>query len=190
MVTSDPQDAVRRYLQYLADPESLVDKAAVAKLEKAVSAAKDPIDKLHALAALRKVAKVDASQIEEDFARAAAAYARNADLDRSDFAALGVPESLLSRAFGGGRRGASTGRAARGGRRASGNARGGVEAVKEAVFAMGGEFKLADLQVASPITVRKAVDELIEGGQVERLGPDPAHASRGRAPIVYRVGRR
>jgi hypothetical protein len=191
MVTTDPQDAVRRYLQYLADPESLVDKAAVAKLEKAVAAAKDPLDRLHAIGALRRAASVDVSDIEDGFARGAAAYARAQDLDRADFASLGVSEYVLAEAFGGARRPGAAGRPARGtGRKASGNARGGVEAVKEAVFAGGAEFKLAELQVASPITVRKAVDELIESGQVERLGPDPHHNSRGRAPIVYRVVRR
>lgn len=190
MPTSQAEAAVRAYLRYLNEPDSLIDRGALAKLEKAVNAAKDPIERLHAVAALRRASSADPSEVEDAFVEAAPAYAAEADLDRADFAALGVPDAILQRAFGGGRRGGrrSTRGAGRA-RRSTGGARGGVDAVKRAVLAMAGEFKLAELTVASPITVRKAVDELIEAGQVERLGPDPHHASRGRAPIVYRTVR-
>jgi hypothetical protein len=38
----------------------------------------------------------------------------------------------------------------------------------------------------SQATVRKAVDELSEAGQVEKVGPVPDYSGRGRAPVQYR----
>jgi predicted ArsR family transcriptional regulator len=49
--------------------------------------------------------------------------------------------------------------------------------VAEATGAVGG----------SPMTVKKALDELIEAGRIERLGPVSDWSGRGRAPNAYRV---
>jgi hypothetical protein len=49
-----------------------------------------------------------------------------------------------------------------------------------------GTFLLAEVMGdagGSPATIRKAVDELVGAGQVERLGPVPDYSGRGRAPI-------
>jgi hypothetical protein len=37
------------------------------------------------------------------------------------------------------------------------------------------------------MTVRKAIEQMVESGNVERLGPDPQYRGRGRAPIRYRT---
>ncbi len=37
----------------------------------------------------------------------------------------------------------------------------------------------------SPATVRKAVEDLVESGRVEKLGPAVGHTGRGRAPTQY-----
>jgi hypothetical protein len=46
---------------------------------------------------------------------------------------------------------------------------------------------IADRIGGSPMTIRKAVDQLISEGIVVRLGPVPDHNGRGRAPIRYRT---
>jgi len=46
---------------------------------------------------------------------------------------------------------------------------------------------VADEVGGSPMTIRKALNELIADGTIERLGPDPDHHELGRAPIVYEV---
>jgi hypothetical protein len=63
-----------------------------------------------------------------------------------------------------------------------------VEDIKAFVLAQQGTFVLADVQSGaggSPATVRKAVEELVESGQVEKLGPVAGYGGRGRAPIQY-----
>lgn len=59
--------------------------------------------------------------------------------------------------------------------------------VKSAIMSKVGSFKLADIEVSSPQTVRKVVEELVESGALKDLGADPAHTARGRAPKLYEV---
>jgi hypothetical protein len=63
-----------------------------------------------------------------------------------------------------------------------------VDEIKAHVLGLDGPFVLADVMSGvggSPATVRKAVDELVEAGQVARLGPVPDHSGRGRAPVQF-----
>jgi hypothetical protein len=60
--------------------------------------------------------------------------------------------------------------------------------IKKFVLDLKGTFVLTDVQSGiggSPATVRKAVEELVEAGQVEKLGPMADYQGRGRAPIQY-----
>lgn len=59
---------------------------------------------------------------------------------------------------------------------------------KAFVLEQKGTFVLADVQNgigSSPATVRKAVDELVEAGQIEKPGSVPDWHGRGRAPVQY-----
>jgi hypothetical protein len=63
-----------------------------------------------------------------------------------------------------------------------------VDEIKAFVLKQKGTFTLADVMSdagGSPATVRKAVEELVESGQVEKLGPVPDYSGRGRAPTQY-----
>ncbi len=57
-----PEAAVRLYLMYLEDPAKLVDAAKVRAAEEAVAKAKDPLDRLKALADLTTLAKLTKSK--------------------------------------------------------------------------------------------------------------------------------
>lgn len=63
-----------------------------------------------------------------------------------------------------------------------------IEDIKAWIGSQKGTFILSDVMSGiggSPATVRKAVDELIEAGSVEKLGPVPDYSGRGRAPVQY-----
>jgi predicted transcriptional regulator len=63
-----------------------------------------------------------------------------------------------------------------------------VEDIKAFILNQKGTFILTDVMSGvggSQATVRKAVDELIEAGQVEKLGPVPDYSGRGRVPLQY-----
>ncbi|MBX3284192.1 MAG: hypothetical protein KF703_02515 [Actinobacteria bacterium] len=192
----DPESAVRRYLAWLDDPASAVDQEAVARAEAALAAATDPIDRLHAAAARERARAADASSIATAFVRSARAYAEAEGIPVEAFRALGVPDDVLGEAgfavpSSRGRRGPS----ASGTRRARSSAPrapqipvGQIKAVAEQ---MPKQFTLAQLAEAagggSPVTVRKAVDELIAEGRAAKLGPDANHTGPGRAPTIYEL---
>lgn len=194
------EGAVRRYLRFVADPSSLIDHAAIAELEREVQAADDPIEKLKLLSRLEKVRAVDGERTKIDFIRYAKVWADANEISPAAFRALGVDDQLLLAAGIGARSRATAGSARRGPVRRSAATGGGetggraanVSAahIKDVVAGWSDEFVLADVVArvgGSPITVRKAIDELVEAGTVANLGPKQHHDGRGRAPFVYRV---
>lgn len=188
--STSPEDAVRRYLQWIEDPSSIVDDDAVAKAEAAVADAKDPLARLHARAALEHARRADDQAVIADFVTHAKAYADAQSIPVEAWRASGVDDDVLRRAgFGG-----SRGRRGEGGRRSGGGSRSrapqvSVEEIKSAALSGPKRFTLAELSSAagggSPQTVRRAVEELIEAGQAENLGPKTDHEGRGRAPTLY-----
>jgi hypothetical protein len=198
MSSTDPIDAegaVRLYLLYLEDPSKLRDESEIQRKTQAVLDAKDPIDKLKALADLERVAKVDEEPLRKGFIEHAKAWSEPQGIPVSAFRELQVPDDVLREAGfdvpvasqrrrrGGGS--GSTSGLADGRQRAKAVP---VEDIKSYVLEQTGTFVLADVMSGvggSPATVRKAVDELVESGQVERLGPVTDYQGRGRAPIQY-----
>ncbi len=183
---TEAESAVRQYLLYLDDPAKLRDDAQIQKKTQAVLDAKDPIDKLKALGELERVAKIDEGPLREGFVKHAKAWAEDQLVPPSAFRELRVPDDVLREA------GFEVPVSRRRGR-ASGETRQRAKAVpvddiKAFVLSQKGTFILTDVMGGiggSQATVRKAVDELIESGQVEKLGPMTDYSGRGRAPIQY-----
>ncbi len=193
MTPVSPDTAVRRYLEWLDDPSSLVDADAVARAEAAVAAAGDPMARLHALADLEHAREADSDAATEDFVAHAKAYAEAESIPVAAFRASGVPDELLRRAgFEVGRRG----RRASGGsrRRGGGGSRApmvSIEELKAATLRLPKQFTLSDVANeaggGSPQTVRKAVDEMVAERKARNLGPKQDHHGRGRAPHLYEL---
>lgn len=185
--STDAEEAVRSYLLYLDDPSKLRDEAEIQKKTQAVLDAVDPIDKLKALADLERVAKVDEAPLREGFVAHAQDWASGQGIPVAAFRELGVPDDVLRAA--GFELPAVTDRRRRSAEAPRQRAKSvPVEDIKAFVLAQTGTFVLADVQTGaggSPATVRKAVEELVESGQVEKLGPVEGYAGRGRAPIQY-----
>ena len=184
---SEAETAVRQYLLYLENPGQLRDEAEVQKRTQAVDTAVDPIDKLKALADLERVAKIEEGPLRERFVAHAKAWAEQAGVPVSGFRELKVPDDVL-RAAGfdvpAGRRGRSASAFA-GRQRAKAVS---VEEIKNYVLSRTGAFLLAEVMAGiggSQATVRKAIDELIDAGEVNKLGPVPEYTGRGRAPTQY-----
>jgi len=186
---ADPAGAVRLFLMYLDDPTKLVDETAVKKAEAGVGSAKDPLERLQALAALERARQADGEQLRRDFVSQARSYAEAEDIPVSAFQEMGVPADVLAEA------GFDVGtprRRRRGAASTPGRTRAPrvpLNEIKSAVGRASKRFTLSDLADAagggSPATLRKAVDELIAEGQVSKIGPKDDHQGRGRAPTVY-----
>lgn len=185
-----PEAAVRLFLLWLEDPSNLVDEANVKKAEGAVERAKDPIERLHALADLEHAREADGDEVTKNFIAQAKAYADSEGLPASVFRQMGVPDDVLAEAgFDVQRR--------RGGRRSTGTAtrtraaRVPLEQITAAVNRLPKRFTLTELGEkaggGSPATLRKAVDDLIEKRKVKKVGPMENYHGRGRAPTVYEL---
>lgn len=194
--TTDAESQVRRYLMYLEDPGSLRDPAEIQRKTVAVLEAKDPIEKLKALAEVERASAVDEGSFRAGFVEHARAWAEEHGVPVAAFRELRVPDDVLQEAgFDVPRRG--RGRA--GGRRAAAGSAPRtrtrapsvpVDDVKAHVLGLQGTFTLADVQAGaggSPATIRKAVEDLVGSGQVKKLGPAKDYRGRGRAPTQYEL---
>ena len=186
---SEGEAAVRQYLVFLDDPAKLRDESEIQKKTKAVLDAADPIAKLKALADLERVANIDEKPLREGFVANAKAWAEEQGIPLTAFRELKVSDEVLREA---GfdvpasrqrRRGAGAGD---GRQRAKAVP---VEEIKAFILKQKGTFLLVDVingVGGSQATVRKAIDELIEAGDVQKLGPVPDYQGRGRAPLQYK----
>ncbi len=186
-----PEEAVRLYLTWIAEPAKLVDAGEVKKLEADVAKAKDPLDKLRAIAALERARNVDGSSYRSDFVTHAKAWAETEGVPVQAFRELGVAEDVLVEAgftpVGGRRRGGRPGRAAKtGGRKRAPKVS--IEEIQQWVLTQSEPFTtavIAEKLGGSPATVKKALDGLIGSGKLQNLGPMREYTGRGRAPYVY-----
>ena len=189
----EAEEAIRRYLTFLDDPSKLRDEGEVQRRTVAVLEAQDPIEKLKALALLEKASAIDDQALRVAFVAAAKAWADEHGVSVKAFRELGVPVEVLTEAGfevppDARRRTARTAVTGEGGERRRTGVTSAV--IKEATLTFTEPFTIAEVMAkagGSPLTVRKAVEDLVKEGTVERRGPVPGYAGRGRAPIQYVV---
>jgi hypothetical protein len=185
--TVSPESAVRLYLQYLADPTSVVDAAAVKQAQSAVDKAKDPIDRLKALSALERAQATDKTVYRDDFVRYARSWAQEEGIPASAFRELGVPADVLAEAgLDGqpkGRRRSKAGTAPRSRRPAVK-----TEQLESGILALTEPFtvrEVADRIGGSPMTIKVVLDRLVAQEKVVEAGERPG--GRGRAAKLWKL---
>lgn len=184
------EDAVRTYLVYLDDPAGVIDRQAVSEVEAEIATTSDPLEKLRLLTKLRQLNAANEEELKQAFYAHAKDWADANGIDPVSFIELGVDHATMRAAGFNDLPKAATKVAVRdrpttGTRRA----RVRVEDVKTVAAKRTGEFTLAELidsTGGSPMTVRRAVNQLVDAGDIERLGPAPSWGREGRAPIIYR----
>lgn len=187
--TSQPgEEATRAYLQYLTDPDSLRDEDHVKQLRTHAAQTEDVLERARLLAEAHRAEDIDEEPLRKGFIEHAKAWATANDVPPSVLQEMGVPEDVLSQA------GFETGRRSR-----RGTSRGSTgvrtkrissEQVRQHVLGRTAAFTLKDVSDGlggSLMTIRKVVEELVEAGSVERLGPIEDYQGRGRAPVQYRT---
>jgi len=188
--SSNPESAVRLYLTFLSDPSKLVDAAEVKKLQKAVDAAKDPVDKLLAIAAVERAKSSDPTVYRDGFIAKAKHWADAEGVPAAAFRSMGVPGDVLAAA------GLDGGAKRRRGKRkvqTSGTTRTQrpsvrAEQLEDGILGMPGEFTTKDVvdQVGgSQLTVRAAIDRLEAQGKIRYAGERAG--GRGRAAKTWKA---
>jgi hypothetical protein len=194
------EQAIRTYLLWLNDPTSIVDLAEIEAAEEVARKTTDVIEKLKALSRVEHLRLGDSVAVKRAFLEHAKAWGDAHEISAASWIRLGVPPDVLREAgitgnrAGGSRAGRKPGAAQRtspgsGGTRPKASSVTVAEIIAH-VKTMTGPFLLVDIadQIGgSPMTIRKAVEQMVGDSTVERLGTDPQHNGRGRAPIRYRT---
>ena len=189
-MASTADDAIRRYLEWnSAGREPVRDDARIAELERRAEQTDDVLEKLKVLSELERAQDDDSTNaVLQGFVDHGRDWAEQNQVTPEAFRRLGVPDSDLRDAGILARRGRPRGSSGRssGGRSSGRRTRISRDDIVAALPS--GRFTKNDLvraSGASPGGVTAALDELVESGKVRKIGPDPDHASRGRAPLVY-----
>jgi hypothetical protein len=193
MPTTDPEDAVRTYLTFLADPESVVDQDEVSRLRAKVDDARDPIDRLKGLAALHKAQSADGDTLEQAFVEHAKEWAALQHIPATAFQQLGVPDNVLQQAgiiIVSGRRGRGAAKAPASAARASTQRRPMVKAdrLEAGILALDEPFSVRDVSEkvgGSPVTVKAAIGRLEAQHKIIPAGE--RSSGRGRASKLWTV---
>jgi len=185
--TVNPEVAVRLYLTYLDDPSKLFDAAAVKKAEASVEKAKDPIDRLKALALLERAQATDESAYKLDFIKLAKSWADEERIPASAFREMGVPTDVLAAA---GLDGAPKGRQRSRAGTAPRSRRPAVktEQIEASILALTEPFtvrEVSDRIGGSAVTIKTTLDRLVAQDKVADVGERPG--GRGRAARVWQV---
>jgi hypothetical protein len=185
-MADDAEQAIRQYLEWNASGRPPVrDEGRIRDLEQQAEQAGDVIEKLRLLSELDRVAGGDETNaVLQGFVDHARSWAEDNEVTVEAFRRLGVPDSDL-RDAGLLRRG----RRPRGGHRSGGGGTRSRVSRDDIVASLpSGRFTKVDLvraSGASPAAVTAALHDLADAGRVRVLGPDPDHARRGRAPLLY-----
>jgi hypothetical protein len=179
------ETAVRAYLNYLQDPDSLVDDDKIATLDKEVAAAQDPIDRLMAMAALHRARQADPSSLIDDFTKNARAWAAAEGVPESAFREMNVPDDVLRAAGFGKVRKGQAGKSAPSRQKRQ---RVSTADLRDGILAFDGPFTIRDVSErigGSPLTVKQMIATLEEQGNLQPAGEK--HGSRGRAAKTWTV---
>lgn len=180
--STNPEDVVRRYLNYLTDPSSVIDHDRVSEVQQQLSETDDQIERLRLESELDRARSTDGEAIAQAFISAAKAFADSENITAGAFRRQGVPAEVLSLA-GFDVKAPKTAKAP-----AARSQRVNAATVSTHVLGRSGEWTYNDIESstgASIGTVRKVVDDLVASNKVKSLGADPNHASRGRAPNLF-----
>ncbi len=187
--TTDGEAAVRGYLTFLSDPDSLIDLKAVKQLETAVEKAKDPLDKLRAVGALHQARSTDTDVYRKRFVASGKAWAEAEGVPANAFEQMGVPHDALVEAgiivVGGRPRGGPRTRTT-----ATATRRPAVKAedLETGILALTDVFsvrEVAERVGGSPVSVKAVLGRLEAEGKVTPAGERSSH--RGRAAQVWKV---
>jgi len=188
MADTTPETAVRNYLTFLTDPDSLRSPEEVKKLEDEVTKATDIVDQLMARAALRKAMMLDPDSYEQAFIEQGKQWADENDVPAGVFEDMGVGSGVLEAA---GFYGKAQRRGTRGPRKVAAPAgaprRASVKSdeLEAGILGLSGPFSVRDVSEkvgGSTITVTKAIERLEAQGKIKPAGEranERGRASRG-----------
>lgn len=191
MATAKSQeDAIRRYLTYINNPDELVDQSQIETLQQKLSESHDPVERIKLRNEIERTKQPPADELEAEFVNVAKQWAEQHGISAEALRAEGVKPAVLRKAgftIGGGTRKRTTAA------KRTGKSR--QRASKDDVIqhltsqSSGSEFTLNDVMEAtgaSRSTVNQVISRLTEEEKVKKVGK-AGHTGPGRAPDLFQV---
>lgn len=184
------EDAIRRYLTYINNPDELVDQSQIETLQQKLSESHDPVERIKLRNEIERTKQPPADELEAEFVRVAKQWAEQHGISAEALRAEGVKPAVLRKAgftIGGGtrKRTSAAKRTGKSRQRASKD-----DVVQHLTSqASGSEFTLNDVMEAtgaSRSTVNQVISRLTEEGKLEKVGK-AEHTGPGRAPDLFRM---
>lgn len=185
------EEAIRRYLTYINNPDELVDQSQIETLQQKLSESHDPVERIKLRNEIERTKQPPADELEAEFVRVAKQWAEQHGISAEALRAEGVKPAVLRKAgftIGGGTRKRTT--AAK--RTGKSRQRASKDDVIQHLTSQpsGSEFTLNDVMEAtgaSRSTVNQVISRLTEEGKLTKVGK-AEHAGPGRAPDLFQVG--
>jgi hypothetical protein len=200
VTASNPEVAVRAYLNFLADPSSVRDVVLIEQLRDELKDVTDPIRKVKLLSELERAETGDGEGVKLGFILHAKGWADSQSVTEAAFRSMGVPDDVLKAAgfSAGGRRMPASPPATRVTKLATVMPKQrapkvSIEQIKRHALSQEGPFTIRSVMEGvggSPATVAKALAELQDEGRIADAGPDPDYSARGKRPNRFEVVRR
>lgn len=182
------EDAIRRYLTYINNPDALVDEGQIKKLQEKLKQSEDPVERVKLHNEVERAKQPPADDLEADFIAVAKQWSDQHGISAAALQAEGVKPAVLRKAgfnVGGTQKRTASKR--------TGSSR--QRATKDDVISYitskgsGGEFTLGQVieaTGASRSTVNQVIANLTEQGSIRKAGK-AEHTGPGRAPDLFQV---
>ncbi len=185
-----PDDAVRAYINFLKDPSSARDTAAISATQASLSSSHDVLENLRLLTVLERLELADGQALRSAFVKQAKTWATTNDVSVAAFRSLGVNDIVLAEA------GFDLGRGKKGAKKATSTNNSGLpraasvssSSIRQWALNQAGSFSMADCVAGaggSLMTVKKVVSELVASTELRSVGQRATPGTRGRAPEYF-----
>ncbi len=183
--------AVRKYLEFVRDPATARDDAAITSTQGELQRTTDVLDRVRLLSKLERLEQADGEGLRQGFVKHARLWSAVNHATVAAFRGLGVNDIVLAEAgfdLGRGKRGGAKSKSA--GRLSGGAGRPRAESVSSAsirqwALAQSGSFTMAEVMAGaggSLMTVKKVTSEMVAAHELRSLGHIATPGVRGRAP--------
>lgn len=184
-----PDQAVRAYLEFVRDPSTARDNAAIEASKSELAGSSDLLEQLRLISQVERLERADGEGLRQAFVRSAKSWASANNVSVSAFRQLGVNDIVLAESgfdLGNGRKGRGAAKASSTSDRNRPRANSVSSAsIREWALKESGSFTMAEVMAGaggSLMTVKKVVSQMVQAQELQSLGQIAKAGVRGRAP--------
>jgi hypothetical protein len=188
-VASDASElAVRKYLEFVRDPATARDDAAISAAQAELQRTTDVLDRVRILSSIERLEKADGEALRQGFVKHARLWSAVNHATVAAFRSIGVNDIVLAEAgfdLGRGKRAGGKSKSAPGAARRPRAESVSSASIRQWALSQHGSFTMAEVMAGaggSLMTVKKVMSEMVSAHELRSLGQVANPGVRGRAP--------